>query len=127
MDREGIYPSYEKYGILKDQEKKWMKELTNVKLNELDLKGNWSSIFFLNHHSDFKHLDKILNSEPLGKYWEKCAFLEELFKIIKLTKLSETDKNRILNYIQTKGNLILVKTKSPERIEELLNRIKNYS
>ena len=127
MDRDGIYPSYDKFKISKEQERKWMKELTKIKLDKLDNKGNWSSIFFLNHHSDFEHLNKILDSEPLGKYWEKCAFLEELYKMTKFTKFSRTDNLRIMNYIIAQGNLISEKTKTPDRINELLNKIKNYS
>lgn len=123
MDRDGMYPEYKKFNISEEQEKKWMNELTELKLDELKNKGNWNSIHFLIHHSNYNHLNEILNSEPLGKYWEKCAFLEKFYEMTNYGNLSEIEKNQILNYIFEKGNLILKKTKKPERIIELLDKI----
>tara|TARA_R110002124_G_scaffold115056_1_gene270734 strand:+ start:128 stop:499 length:372 start_codon:yes stop_codon:yes gene_type:complete len=123
MDRDGIYPTYEKFKISKEQEKKWLKEMTKSKLEELDKKGNWNTIFFLNHHSDFEHLNQILDSEPLGEYWEKCSFLEELYKMTKWANLSQAENQKVLSYILQQGNRILKETQTPDRIYELLNKI----
>ena len=123
MDRDGIYPTYEKFKISKEQEKKWLKEMTKSKLEELDKKGNWNTIFFLNHHSDFEHLNQILDSEPLGEYWEKCSFLEELYKMTKCANLSQAENQKVLSYILQQGNRILKETQTPDRINELLNKI----
>ena len=123
MDRDGIYPSYEKFKISKEQEQKWLKEMTKSKLEVLDKNGNWNTIFFLNHHSDFEHLNEILNSKPLGEYWEKCSFLEELHKMTKWANFSQADKHRVLEYISREGNKIREETQTPDRINELLDKI----
>lgn len=123
MDRDGVYSSYEKFSISKEQEKIWLKEMTKSKLKKLNKKGNWNTIFFLNHHSNFEYLNEILNSKPLGKYWEKCAFLEELNKMTYCAKFSRTDKQLVFDYIKREGNTIIKETKTPERINELLNKI----
>ncbi|MFC6267117.1 hypothetical protein [Frigoriflavimonas asaccharolytica] len=126
MDRDGIYTHYKKFKISQDLEKIWITELVNLKLINLDKKGNWNSVYFLNHHSNFNHLDKILISEPLGKYWEKCAFLEELFAMSKNMRLSKNEIHIVLNFISDKGTSIVKNTKNPTRIKDLLAKIKQY-
>ena len=123
MQKEGIYLDYKKFKVSKEQERKWMRDMVNTKLDELSDKGNWEAISFLNHHGMFKYLDKILESKPLGEYWEKCAFLEELYQMIRHARFSRTNKKRALNYIKEEGDLIIERTESPDRIHKLLDKI----
>ena len=123
MDRDGIYPTYAKFKVSKEKEQKWLKELTEIKLKALKERGNWKTIFFLNQHSDFEHLNEILNSEPLGEYWEKCSFLEQLYEMTEWANFSKTDNKRVLDYILLEGQKVLEETETPDRINKLLNEI----
>ena len=125
MDRDGDALLYESFKISKEQESEWLRELTNTKISALDKKGNWQTVFFLEHHSNFNFFDEILNAEPLGLYWEICAYLELLFSLMQRAQISKSEKQRVLNYISEKGNLILQKAKHPERITSLLDKNKN--
>ena len=82
MSRDGVDREYAAYNIPRSTEKLWLKELTTKKLAALGDSGNWRVIHFLIHHADFAHLPEILAVSPVGKLWERCAFLEKLLKYL---------------------------------------------
>ena len=96
----GVINEYNSFNISKDQEKIWLNELTKIMLDKLNEPGNWWTIFFLNHHSDFKYLNRIFITKPMGNFNEKCAFLEELIKYAENASLTRTELTLTKNYTQ---------------------------
>ncbi len=80
MTRDGVQEAYREAGVPPEVESAWLDELTQVKLQALRRKGNWSALYFLNRRDDHRHLAVVLEAEPMGVLWERCAFLEQLLK-----------------------------------------------
>jgi hypothetical protein len=82
MSRSGEDEEYRSLGVPPELEARWLAELTDVRLDSLRYPGNWKSINFLWHHSNFAHVRDVLAADPLGVLWEQCAFLEHRLKYI---------------------------------------------
>jgi hypothetical protein len=80
MTRDGVQEAYREAGVPPEVESAWLDELTQVKLQALRRKGNWWALYFLNRRDDHRHLAVVLEAEPMGVLWERCAFLEQLLK-----------------------------------------------
>ena len=77
MSRDGVEADYLKAGIPPEAETAWLMELTQDKLRLLSQEGNWIVLHFLNDHEDIGHLAEVVQADPKGKLWQRCAFLEE--------------------------------------------------
>lgn len=86
MSRNGVDDQYRSYGVTKSQEAAWLKELTTIQLERLSEPGNWRVINFLWHRELCDHLDEVLEAVPLGKLWERCAFLEDVIDYYELCR-----------------------------------------
>ena len=84
MSRNGVEDEFAMCEVPAKVENQWLKELTDAKLQLLDVRGNWKIVQFLLHHGDTHHLSRLRSVSPLGVFWQKCAFLEELLKYLKL-------------------------------------------
>ena len=82
MSRDGVDVEYQRYSVSKELEREWLDELTAIKLKKLQDPGNWSVVHFLWHHGDSRQLSLLIQTKPLGAFWERCAFLEELLVYI---------------------------------------------
>ena len=91
MSRDGVETAYLEAGIPSELEGDWLEELKRDKLRHLSQKGNWRVPHFLLHHSDLGYLADIIQAEPKGVLWERCAFLEELLKYASKVKQCERD------------------------------------
>lgn len=78
MDRDGVYDEFRASNIPRETSDEWMRELTAKHLAGLAKPGNWWSLHFLSHHSKYGYVTEALAARPLGLWWEKVAFLEEL-------------------------------------------------
>jgi hypothetical protein len=83
MSRDGVENDFLKLQIPKSMQAEWLGELTISKMKQLNSPGNWWVISFLIHHEDYRFFDQITSAKPLGKFWEKCAFLEDQFEYVK--------------------------------------------
>lgn len=84
MSRNGVEDEYNLLDVPSDVENQWLKELTDAKLQLLDDRGNWKIVQYLLHHGETRHWSRLRSVSPLGVFWEKCAYLEELLKYLKL-------------------------------------------
>ncbi len=66
MSRDGLEEDYLRFAVPREVEKAWLEEPTATKLQGLGEPGNWTSIYFLCHHNDTRHLHAVLHAEPLG-------------------------------------------------------------
>jgi hypothetical protein len=80
MSRDGVEKEFYSYDIPDSLQKDWLTELREQKLSKLNERGNWTIIHFLNHHRQKGYLDKLISGKPLGEFWERCAYLEELIE-----------------------------------------------
>jgi len=78
MAHDGVAEEYRSANVPIEKEREWMADLTQQKLTALAEKGNWQVVHFLNHHRDYRHLEKVMRTEVKGEFWEKCSFLEGL-------------------------------------------------
>ena len=100
MSRNGVEDQYARMQVPTSIESGWLEELTALKLKQLSSAGNWRVLNFLIHHSDFRHLDKIESAVPLGQFWEKCAFLEDLLRYLRACG-STYESTRIISVCNT--------------------------
>ena len=82
MSRDDQERRYAEYGVPQSVERAWLAELTAQKLALLDKPGNYWVISFLWGHGNTNHLSKLIAAEPLGRLWERIAYLEELLQYI---------------------------------------------
>ncbi|OBF13540.1 hypothetical protein A5730_02645 [Mycobacterium sp. ACS4054] len=80
MSRDGVEQEYLDCAVPGELEASWRRELTAAKLARLDQPGNWSTLDYLHHHNDTRYLHLVERTEPLGKFWERFAYLESLLK-----------------------------------------------
>lgn len=78
MSRDGVEAEYLSSAVSSETEKQWMAELTQQKLADLAMAGNWKTVHFFNHHGDTEHLEQLMAADPKGAMWERCVFLEEM-------------------------------------------------
>lgn len=86
MSRDGVDEEFEALSVPRDKRRDWMRELTTKHLAALEQAGNWKTLSFLSHHSDYSHVREVLAARPLGVWWEQVAFLEELLKYVRVAR-----------------------------------------
>jgi hypothetical protein len=82
MSRDGVDAEYERSGVPPEVERAWLEDLTAKKLGLLAAPGNWSVVSFLVHHGDTRHLARLVETKPLGVFWQRCAYLEGLLEYV---------------------------------------------
>ena len=87
------------------------KELTTSKLDMLETSGNWRVVHFLWHHGDSRHLSRLIQTKPLGAFWERCTYLEDLLKYIKMCS-----RTYAVNEIQGAAEYVLRQAESLEKV-----------
>jgi hypothetical protein len=85
MGRDGVVADYLAYAVPSEVEAGWFDELLQERLSWLTQPGNWRTISFLNLHVRSEYLDEITSAEPMGEWWERCAFLEETLRYVEVT------------------------------------------
>ncbi|MFI5386997.1 MAG: hypothetical protein ACHQ50_12860 [Fimbriimonadales bacterium] len=86
MSHDGVEADYLSAGVPPEAEAAWLRELTQDKLRLLSQEGNWMVLHFLNDHAGIGHLAEVVQADPKGKLWQRCAYLEQF--------LDYTDKAR---------------------------------
>jgi hypothetical protein len=84
MSRDGVDAEYWSYSVPKRLEKQWFEELTTSKLEKLESPDNWRVVFFLIRRSDTRHLPRLLQAKPVGAFPQRCVYLEELLRYVKM-------------------------------------------
>jgi hypothetical protein len=86
MSRDGaigeIQARFDSCQVPEDVIRQWSVELKAQQLASLNQPGNWCVLGFLEHHSYLEHLAEVIAQPPLGRLWEKCAYLEQLLTYI---------------------------------------------
>jgi hypothetical protein len=82
MSRDGVDAEYERSGVPPEVERAWLEDLTAKKLELLTAPGNWAVVSFLLHHGDTRYLPRLVEAKPLGVFWQRCAYLEDLLKYV---------------------------------------------
>jgi hypothetical protein len=100
MSRDGVEAGYLEAGVPPEAEAAWLRELTCDKLRFLSHGGNWAVLHFLNHHSDVGYLDEVVQADPKGAMWERCAFLEELLAYSSKAKKAGGDPSLVFRAIR---------------------------
>jgi hypothetical protein len=80
MSRDGADNTYRAFGVPKEIEAVWLEALTAERLRQLGEPGNWRVLNFLWQHSDPMHLAEVVEAEPLGKVWERRAFVQRTLR-----------------------------------------------
>ncbi|MDR3638058.1 MAG: hypothetical protein P4L84_29910 [Isosphaeraceae bacterium] len=78
MNHDGVRASYLRACVPPEVEAAWLEELKRDKLQLLSQEGNWKVLDFLKTHRDFGHLADLVQADPKGDLWMRCAFLESL-------------------------------------------------
>ncbi len=100
MSRDGVDADYLKAGVPQEAETAWFRELTQDKLRLLSREGNWSVLHFLNSHADIGHLAEVVQADPKGKLWQRCAFLEEFLAYTSKVKKAGGDPSLVSRAIR---------------------------
>jgi hypothetical protein len=100
MSRDGVEADYLKAGIPPEAETAWLMELTQDKLRLLSQEGNWIVLHFLNDHEDIGHLAEVVQADPKGKLWQRCAFLEQFLAYTKKVKRAGGDPSLVSGAIR---------------------------
>lgn len=128
MYRDGVEKDFLNLQIPESLLAEWLEELTNSKLKQLNSPGNWSVIDFLIHHGDHRFFDQITKAKPLGKFWEKCAFLEDQVEYVKACRR----KHQGHHHFKVFGNILeearslrkrVRAANSVDRVESLIKTI----
>lgn len=109
MSRDGADRVYASYGVPPSTESEWLAELTARKLAALGSDGNWWVLNFLVDHGIDGHLDEALAVKPLGKLWERTAFLEFLLRYVDVCR-ETADRQTIdtaIDFVVAEGNKLL--------------------
>ena len=122
---DGKTDEFNGYHVPKDLEDQWLAEMTLMYLAKLDATGNWWTIQFLESHRDFAHLDRLLQAVPLGRPWERCAYLEFLVRYARACfDEGQAAQNvlRACRYIEEQADLIRRRVRASDmvaRVEEV--------
>jgi hypothetical protein len=100
MSRDGADREYESYGVSRDLERQWMRELTARHLAALNKPGNWWTLNFLVHHRDTSHLEVIIGSPPLGEVWQRTAYLELMLDYIGACQSAGAARSQIASALE---------------------------
>jgi hypothetical protein len=76
MSRDGRDREFAAMHVPKELQQRWLKEMTAERVAALGLPGGWRSVSFFLHHNLAGHLSTVLDQVPLGKPWERTAYLE---------------------------------------------------
>lgn len=120
MSRNGVEDEFAIYNISEALQKQWLLELREQKLAKLGERSNWRIIHFLNHHALEGYLDKLISNEPLGDFWEKCTYLEEL---VKYTNNTQRPNKLLLEKVLEYFNFWIIKIKEIAKSEQSKQRI----
>lgn len=115
MSRDGADREYQSYGVPKDLEREWLRELTARHLAALDKPGNWWTLNFLVHHRDTNHLERVMATPPLGELWQRTAYLELMLQYISACQSAGASRARIasaLELVQKQANDLLTRSRS---------------
>ncbi len=82
MSRDGANERYEAFHVPRDVERGWLAELTVRWVERLAEPGNWWSVSLLAHHTDFSYVAEVIASDPKGRLWERCAYLEHMLDYV---------------------------------------------
>ncbi len=127
MSRDGVEGEYHSYHIPVLLQNEWLNELRAEKLTKLTERGNWKVIYFLNTHQQEGYLDKLISIKPLGKFWEKCAYLETLLNYaINTQKPNKSQLPKLITFIADRINEMERTIKadhSKQRIEEIKSQL----
>ena len=127
MSRDGTDRAYLRAKVGRTTEAKWLRELTARKLRALRQAGNWRTIHFLNHYSDYRRLSKVFDVKPLGVFWERCVFLEELLEYAMNCdrRASPAMIERAISHVMLEAAGLLRRARSEKsrlRVEKLLDK-----
>jgi hypothetical protein len=118
MSRDAADREYAALDVPREVEYQWLAALTKEKLKALSEPGNWRVISFLTHHSDFGHLGEVLRANPMGVFWEKCAFLELVVQHggegYRARQLSRSDLHTIKDYVEHHLPALASRVRSPK-------------
>jgi hypothetical protein len=110
MSRDGVEDDYLRYSVPKHLETQWLEELTAAKLNMLETSGNWLVVHFLSSHSDTRHLARLTRATPRGEFWQRCAYLEELLRYVKMCAhagaINEIQMREAAEYVLEQARII---------------------
>ncbi|MEO5911748.1 MAG: hypothetical protein ABIP95_12735 [Pelobium sp.] len=105
MSRNGVEGEYQSYHIPDLLQNEWLNELRAEKLTVLNEPGNWKVVYFLNTHRQEGYLDQLISVKPLGKFWEKCAYLETLLNYaINTQKPNQSQLPKLITFIADRIN-----------------------
>jgi hypothetical protein len=80
MFRDDVEAEYRAFAVSREQEERWLEELTTEKLDRLNQPGNWWVLHFMGNHNDTRHLRRVMAAEPLGDFWQRVSYLELLLE-----------------------------------------------
>jgi len=99
MSRDGTDHQYVAYAVPRTVEQQWLAELAALRLDAIDKAGNWSCIHFFIHHHDTSHLDRFVATPPLGRLWERTAYVELLLKYIAMCQKDGASNTMVENAV----------------------------
>ncbi len=122
MSRDGVEGDYLNAGVPPEAEAAWLKELTQDKLRLITQDGNWWVLHFLNYHADTGHLAEVVQADPKGKLWQRCAFLEEFLAYTNKVKRAGGDPSLVSRAVRkaiVEGERLLKRSKSDDSIRRV--------
>lgn len=131
MSRDGVEEDFLKLHIPESMQAEWLEELTISKMKQLNSPGNWRVISFLIHHGDHRFFDQITAAKPLGKFWEKCAFLEDQFEYVKACRRKHRGHRylKVIGCILEEARVLRKRVRaatSVNRVENLIEAISSF-
>ena len=115
MARDDVEAEYLNFKVDAATETKWLIELTDQKLKDLEYKGNWRSVYFFNHHQDYRYLTVVSCTKAKGVFWERCAFLEESLAYAFANPANSINTSLVKEVVQKvleQGELLLTRVKA---------------
>jgi ribosomal protein L40E len=84
MSRNDVEFDYLRFKVPKDLEEQWLAELAERKLALLDKPPNGGVLHYFWHHGDVRHLHRFIQTQPLGEFRSRCAYVQDLLNYIKI-------------------------------------------
>lgn len=84
MSRDDMEFEYRRFNVPEELEEQWLTALATQKLALLDKSPNGGVIHYFWHHSDVRHLQRFVQTEPLGDFGCRCAYVSDLLSYIKI-------------------------------------------
>jgi hypothetical protein len=109
MSRDDCEATYASFEVPESTEREWIEELTALKIAALGAAGNWRVLNFLVNHRLEGHLNEVIAAKPLGKLWERTAFLEFLLSYVEVCRASAAHETieRGIDVVIAEGNRLL--------------------